>query len=142
MLLKAACEGKPEKVKELLKDGAIPNAKDKDGKTPLVLAGHAECAAVLQEAINQQGEFLKAVKNCDLITVNTMLKGDYSEWLANAEDSEGDPVLHLAFKKMCTDKRFYECYEKIFKALLKAGADEKAKDKDGKTVRELYDELS
>ena len=134
--------GTLEEVNNAIKAGANVNARDEDGKTPLMYAArdnqNPDVIKVLLEAgadVNASDEFggtplmyaARDNQNPDVIKVLLKAGAD-----VNARDKYGKtPLMHAAA---------WNENPEIIKILIEAGADGKAKDNEGKTAFDYAEE--
>ncbi len=121
--LKLCEQGSPAAVAQALKDGANPNAADKDGETALLKAAYYSQAGAAVNAADTQGKtaLMYAASKGNTQVVRLLLEAGADVNFANRR---GETALLEA-----------ACYGRAgaIRALLQAGADVNARDKDGKT---------
>lgn len=121
--LKICEQGSPAAVAQALKDGANPNAADKDGETALLKAAYYSQAGAAVNAADTQGKtaLMYAASKGNTQVVRLLLEAGADVNFANRR---GETALLEA-----------ACYGRAgaIRALLQAGADVNARDKDGKT---------
>ncbi len=146
--LKLCEQGSPAAVAQALKDGANPNAADKDGETALMLAvtsarwRNAESVRLLLEAgadvnfANRWGEtaLLEAACYGRAGAIRALLQAGAD---VNARDKDGKtPLLMAAYWSSQLNLR-ESMDPDCVPALLQAGADANAVDEQGRTARVL-----
>ena len=134
-LLESAAKAEPEKVRQLIQDGADVNAQNKDGWTPLMVAAYnnsnSETLMALIEAgagINAKDKdgwtplMVAAQYNPHLKALTALLEAGADVYVKGNDG--GTPLLLAAIGNT----------PEVLTVLLEAGSDAKAKDGKGKTA--------